>query len=191
MPLSYLPPNGDGQNSAGVADLVVGRGPSDIHQAAAGQNQRSVPAAGSAGKKGTGSAGRDSVARAGKEGPSILSFAKGSGAGAGGSGNTPPGCAGGSSKLRPESATSGYGAEGDSGLIGYRPESEAVNFRETACVILRLGSQGRRNPVVVDFHLFNLLFARQLKLNAAKTALFVSIMGAALAQLEKDARVVR
>ncbi|PHJ25574.1 hypothetical protein CSUI_000576 [Cystoisospora suis] len=182
----HLPPSSEGQN----LEPAGSRGPSDLHQAAVVHTQRSVTGTAPAGKKGSGAMGRDSVAKVGKEGPNFSSFSKGPGPGAGGSGSTPPGWGSGSSKLRPESAASGFEAEGETGKACHRFETEGVYFRETTCAILRLGSEGRRNPVVVDFHLFNLLFARQMKLSAAKTALFVSIMGAALAQLERDARVI-
>ncbi|CBZ53144.1 conserved hypothetical protein [Neospora caninum Liverpool] len=181
--------SGDSKSGQNPTDSAPGRKPTAGSQAATSQNQRGTAGGSTLGKKSSVNSShlRESVARGGKDGGS----APGSRAQGSTLGGVAPGPAGGgagrSGKLRPGSAMTTQNSDEDRAVPR---EVEMRSCVEETCRILRLGPEGRRKQAVVDFHIFSLSFAREAQLCPAKAALFVSIMGAALAQIEKVAKAV-
>ncbi|EPT29162.1 hypothetical protein TGME49_255490 [Toxoplasma gondii ME49] len=182
---------------AASADAKTGQNPTDsapgqkhtigLH-GATGQVQRSTAGGSTSGKKSSvnSSHTRDSVAKGGKDGCSASGGSKLQGSTPAGGVAGPAGvCRNG--KLRPGSLVTTQNSEADRAMVRDAGIRSCV---EETCRILRLGPEGRRKQAVVDFHLFSLLFAREARLCSAKAAIFVSIMGVTLSQIETVAKAV-
>ncbi|KEP60691.1 UNVERIFIED_CONTAM: hypothetical protein HHA_255490 [Hammondia hammondi] len=183
---------------AASADAKTGQNPTDsapgrthtigLH-AATGQIQRSAAGGSVSGKKSSvnSSHTRDSVAKGGKDGGSASAGSKLQGSTPAGGVAGPGGGVGRNGKLRPGSLVTTQNSETDRAVMR---DAGIRNCVEETCRILRLGPEGRRKQAVVDFHLFSLLFAREARLCSAKAAIFVSIMGVTLSQIETVAKAV-
>ncbi|PFH33462.1 hypothetical protein BESB_076790 [Besnoitia besnoiti] len=160
-------------------------------QAASGQNPRGSAGGPSSGKKSVASSGqaRETVAKGARDGGASAAGTKTQNASSSGTlaGASAPGCSR-SGKVRPASGVTNQTSDGD-GTVSSEAGTVA-SCVEATCRFLHLGPEGRRRPAVVDFHLFSLLFARDARMCPAKAALFVSVMGAALAEIEELAQTV-